>query len=179
MPFNWWKARAVETAVALFIVSAVISLSGTIADRQKELLPASAWFTVNEIYVPDFEVGALPDMIYDRVIHENFDGFWIVEVQKKTTNGMWATACSGNGVNEYDPEEVIPDNTVSWNWFIGRNCAVDPGSYRLKMTINLTRPSWPDKRLFSLSNQFQVLTPEQAAMRGSETCPKCGVRLHP
>lgn len=179
MPFQWWKARAVETAVALFIVSAVISLSGTIADRQKELMPASAWLTINEIYVPDFEQGTNPNIIYDRVIHENFDGFWIVEVQKQTTNGLWATECSGNGVNEYDPEEVIPDNTVSWDWFINRKCRVEPGKYRLKMTINMTRPNWPDKRLFSLSNQFYVLTGEQARMRQTGPCPLCGRESHP
>jgi hypothetical protein len=156
--FGWWRSRFIELSAALVIVSAVISLSGEVATRQRELLPADAWLTINEVYVPNFAIGANPEMIYDRVIHENFDGFWIVEAQTATPKGLWMTECSGNGVNEYDPTEVIPDNTVTWDWYSNGTCDLDkPGKYRLKTTYTMTRPGWPQKRIFSLSNVFTVV----------------------
>lgn len=158
--WDWWRARFAEGAVALVIATVVIQLAGEVSDRQKYLLPASAWFVVNEVYVPDFPVGEPPDILYDREIYENFDAFWIVEVQKQTPNGLWTTVCSGNGVNEYDPSEVIPGNTVSWPWFINADCMILPGTYRLKTTYTMTRPGWPQKRLFNLSNEFRVTARE-------------------
>lgn len=165
----WWRSRLGETAAALVIVFVVIQLSAQLANRQKTLLPASAWFVVNEIYVPDFYPGEYPNVLYDRVIRENFDGFWIVEVQRDTSRsgGLWTTVCSGSGVNEYDPAEVIPDNTVSWAWFTNTECDMDPGVHRLKATYTMTRIGWPQKRIFALSNEFRILDPENG-------CPMCG-----
>jgi len=165
--WSWWRSRLGETAVALVIVAVVVQLSGEIAERQKELLPASSWLVVNEVYVPDFEQGDYPNIIYDREIQENFDAFWIVEVQRTSDVGLWSTVCSGSGVNEYDPAEVIPDNTVSWVWFTNTECDMDPGVHRLKTTYTMTRPGWPQKRLFVLSNEFNVLDPDGG-------CPMCG-----
>ena len=159
---DWWKHRTVELVVALVISTGVVQVGGIVSWRQKELTPPNAWMTVREIYVPDFPADTRPDMIYDREIRENFNGYWIVEVQHKTDNGLWSTTCSGNGLNEYDPSEVIPNNTVSWPWFIGKDCAVEPGTYRLKVSYSMTRPNWPEKRLQAISNEFKVTAPEKS-----------------
>lgn len=158
--------------MALAIVAVVIQLSGEIADRQKELLPASSWLVVNEVYVPDFETGSCPNILYDRAIQENFDAFWIVEVQSTKNDSLWTTELSGSGVKEYDPAEVIPDNTVSWPWFTSTSCDVRPGLYRLKTTYTMTRPGWPQKRIFVLSNEFRVHPPE------TDFCPACNRALN-
>lgn len=159
----WWRLRFMESAAAAVVVFVVIQLSVEVADRQKELLPASSWLVVNEVYVPDFPVGEFPQIIYDRDIRENFDAFWIVEVQKTVESGLWTTLCSGSGVNEYDPSEVIPDNKTTWVWFTNTECEMEPGEYRLKTTYTMTRLGWPRKRLFALSNQFHVTDPEAAS----------------
>ena len=52
--------------------------------------------------------------------------------------------------------EVISNNTVTWSWFIGNSSEVEPGQYRLRVTYTMTRPGWPAKRIFVLSNQFNV-----------------------
>jgi hypothetical protein len=165
-------------AVALVIATVVVQLASEVSDRQKDLLPASAWLVVNEVYVPDFEEGKPPMVLYDREIHENFDAFWIVEVQRKTVGGLWSSVCSGNGVNEYDPAEVIPNNTVSWDWYINAKCEVPPGTYRLKTTYTMTRPGWPQKRVFNTSNEFKVTAQgvASALQPGSRQCGqgKCG-----
>ena len=156
---QWWKRRTVELAVALIIAAGIIQIAGAVSWRQKELTAPNAWFVVWEIYVPDFPADKRPDLIYDREIRENFNAYWIVELQKKTDNGLWSTACSGNGLNEYDPSEVIPGNTVSWPWFIGDDCKVTPGVYRLKASYSMSRPNWPEKRTSAISNEFRVTPP--------------------
>jgi hypothetical protein len=156
---GWWKRRLIELAIALTISSGVIHLGVAVSARQKELTPPNAWLAVREIYVPDFRVDEFPNLIYDREIRSNFHGYWIVEVQRQTVEGLWSTSCSGDGVNEYDPSEVIPNNTVSWSWFIGNDCSglLEPGRHRLKVSYSMTRPGWPEKRITAFSNEFEVL----------------------
>lgn len=158
MDLGWWKRRLVELAVALALSTGVVQIAGIVSWRQKELTPPNAWLAIREIYVPDFAMGETPDLIYDREIRANFNGYWIVEVQKKTEAGLWSTVCSGNGINEYDPSEVLPNNTVSWRWFIGEKCeALGVGVYRFRASFSMSRPGWPEKRLTALSNEFRVL----------------------
>lgn len=155
--WGWWKRRIVELTMALVLTAAVIQIAGVISWRQKELMPPNAWMAIREIYVPDFEISTRPDLIYDREVRANFNAYWIVELQRQTENGLWSTTCSGNGLNEYDPSEVIPGNTVSWPWFVGKDCLVAVGVYRFKVSYSMSRPGWPEKRLQALSNEFRVL----------------------
>lgn len=152
----WWKLRIAETVVAIVLATCLIAVAGVVADRQRTAVPASAWLRVNEIYVPDHPVGSNPAMIYDRIVGEEFEGFWIVEVQRQTYTGLWTTTCSGSGVSNYSPGKIIENNTVSWGWFVGEKCPVPPGLYRLRITYTLSKPGWPPKRVFVLSNEFKV-----------------------
>lgn len=152
----WWKLRLFETGIALVLSTSLIAVSGVVADRQKGAIPAAAWLRVNEVYVPDHPSGSNPAMIYDRVIGDSFEGFWIVEVQRQTYTGLWGTVCSGSGVSQYVPGKVIENNTVTWDWFVGDACPVPPGLYRLRITYTLSKPGWPPKRVFALSNEFKV-----------------------
>lgn len=154
--WSWWKSRIIELTVAVLMASAVIQVGEIVSDRQRESVAASSWMRVNEVYVPDFRAGESPTIIYDRTVLEQFEAFWIVEVQKKTDTGLWATVCSGSGVNSYDPTEIIENNTVTWDWYIGQPCRVEPGRYRLRSTYTMSRPNWPAKRVFNLSNEFVV-----------------------
>lgn len=152
----WWKLRIVETVIAVFVASCLIVVAGVVADRQRTAVPAAAWLRVNEIYVPDHPVGSNPAMIYDRIVGDEFEGFWIVEVQRQTYTGLWTTTCSGSGVSNYSPGKIIENNTVSWEWFVGDACPVPTGHYRLRATYTLSKFGWPAKRVFALSNEFRV-----------------------
>lgn len=154
--FAWWKHRFFELLAALGLASFVIVISQAVAERQQELVPANSWLMVNEIFVPDFLSGQDVVLIYDRNILEPFEGFMIAEVQSQSSTGLWLTMCSGSTVRDFFPGEVIENNTVSWSWFIGNACEVDPGQYRLRVTYTMTRPGWPAKRIFVLSNRFNV-----------------------
>lgn len=154
--FNWTKARLAEAALAVFIVFLIVQFRAQIDQRDREALPASAWFQVNEIFVPDFRTGENPDMIYDRTIREDFRGFFVAEVQEQQPNGLWFAACSGSGASDYEQTDVIPDRTVSWEWFLNRECDVSPGTYRLRVSWDMRKPGWPTKTTVALSNIFTV-----------------------
>lgn len=155
------RRRLMEVSIALLLSASVVSLSDRIRYVERVRLPPSAWFQINEVFVPDHRVGSNPKMIYDRTVRERFRGFWIVEVQRFEPGGrdtdLFSPACSGSGISEYEPADYIPDNTVTWQWFIGRECDVPPGQYRLRVTISMKRPGWPEKEIAPVySNMFRV-----------------------
>lgn len=166
----WWRLRLIELSFALIVVYVVIQLAQAVGERQeallqrqKDLLPASAWFEVHEIYVPDHEVGSNPLLKYDRTIHESFTGFWIVEVQLVRPDGLFTNVCSGDGVNDYDLDEILENDEVTWEWMLDRPCAVPDGQYRLRASYVMTRPDWPEKRVMAYSNVFRVTSPSKIA----------------
>lgn len=154
--FEWTKTRLGEAALAVFIVFLVIQFKGQMDLRAKQAIPASAWFEVNEIFVPDHRVGENPEILYDRTIREDFRGFFVAEVQRMEDSGLWFAACSGSGASDYDTSDVIPNRTVTWEWFLNRECAVDPGVYRLRVSWEMKRVGWPTKTTVALSNTFTV-----------------------
>lgn len=166
--FPWWRQKLLELCIAVVLALSVINYSHTSEQqrlndelRQKELLPASAWFLVNEVFVPDHEQGSNPLMIYDRDVLEGFQGFWIVEVQSVRGADLFQNSCPGGfGNSYYDPSEIIEDHKVTWTWFIGRTCAVPPGEYRLKIHYTMKKVGWPEKEVTVYSNTFQVLPTE-------------------
>lgn len=153
---RWVWRRALELGTALLLAVGVITFAEQAQRAYRHTIPAAAWFEINEIYIPDFRVGEDPQIIYDRSILEWFLGFWIVDVQRKQANGMWATICTGNGTSEYEPSEVIENNRVTLEWFLGRPCPLSVGTYRLKSTWSLSRPGWQPKTVFHTSNEFTI-----------------------
>jgi hypothetical protein len=153
---GWWRYRFLELAVALIIVSAILFISERIEDRRRSYIPAASWFRVNEIFVPDHRSGANPNMIYDRTILVNFQAFWVVEVHRVQDDGLFSLACQGSDVNDYEVRDHLSDNRVVWSWFIGRECAVPEGRYRLRASWNMKRPGWPEKSVVAYSNIFRV-----------------------
>lgn len=155
--WSFWSRRLIELTAALALAFLVIQLSTAVGSRQKRLLPGTAWLVINEIYVPDHRQGENPLLIYDRLIREDFTGFWIVEVQRVQPDGLFQHECAGFGTSQYSTDEVIADNTVSWYWLIGRPCAVPPGDYRLRISYTMKRPGWPEKEAIAFSNIFRVV----------------------
>lgn len=158
---RWWGQRLIElaAAVALFYMSvALIEYREAVS---KANVPAEDWFVVNEIYVPDHPVGSNPNMVYDRTILVGHRGFWIAEAQRISPDGregLFENACTGSGVDDYDPSDVLgPDSTVDWTWFFGRPCVVPPGAYRIQLTRDMTKPGYPVKQDQNFSNTFHVL----------------------
>lgn len=150
------RIRLAELAVATILAGATIWGVTTARDFRRDAVPASEWFAIKEVFVPDHVMGEDPQMIYDREILQPFRGFWIVEVQERSAGTLSYTACTGSGVNDYDLDDHLPGDTVDLSWFVGRECKLAPGAYRLRVSIDKSRPGWPVKHTLAYSNLFTV-----------------------
>jgi hypothetical protein len=151
-----WKQRILEAVIATALAVLTIQVITHFRMIARDAVPVSAWFSVTEIFVPDHLAGTDPVMVYDRTIFENVRGFWIVEVQRREYGDLSFTECTGYGINDYDVSDVIPENKVSLSWFIGRQCNLKPGTYRLRVSYSFKKDGWPVKDLTVLSNTFVV-----------------------
>lgn len=159
---RYWALRLAESLIAVGLAFVFITLMEYREDQRKLDIDAADWWQVNDIFVPDHEAGSNPNMIYDRTILHPHRGFWVVEAQRQNVDmqgGVFGAACTGSGVNDYDMEDVIPGNTVTWAWFFGRPCAIPPGVYRLQLTKDMTVPDYPVKSARNFSNVFRVYEP--------------------
>ena len=157
---GWWVGRTFEISVALLVFYVAVTLIEYRESVAKTETPASEWFVLNELYVPDHKVGDDPLLVYDREILSDHKGFWIAEVQLVDaggSDGLFQNICTGSGVNDYNMNETLgPDSEVHWTWFFGRPCVVPPGRYRIMLTRDMTKPDWPVKRHRDISNVFVV-----------------------
>lgn len=153
----WVRNRAMELLVAMAFVYVITAGLEQRDAVRKANVPADAWFEVHEIYVPNHVAGSDPMILYDRTIRENFTGFWVVEAQRRDSQGRFSNVCSGSGVDDYTPEDFLPEEGVRWTWFFGRACAIPPGTYRIAAVWDMRRPDYPLKRQRARSNLFEVL----------------------
>jgi hypothetical protein len=152
----FWRLRAVELAVAVVLAIGVIYFSNTFTLQYRKSVVPNAWFVVNEIFIPDHEAGSNPDMIYDRLVRQPFTGFRVVEVQREEAGGLFSATCQGSGISTYDVDDFNFANKVKWDWFVGDDCRVDPGRYRLRVKWSIRAEGWPEKQVISTSNIFTV-----------------------
>lgn len=152
------KFRVFEFSAAAVLAVGLIHLADRAQEENRKAMPASAWFEINSVFVPDFDYGTNPTLTYDRAIKEPFRGFWVVEVQQRDPGtGGFVLRCSGSGINDYEPQDYIPENLVTWNWFIGGRCPdLPPGSYRIRISWVLKKPNWPEKQTVAYSNLFTI-----------------------
>lgn len=159
---RYWAEKGTELTVAAVAALGLMVFMQSREEAAREAVEASDWFVVNDIFVPDHEVGSNPLMVYDREIKGTHRGFWIVEAQRQDRQGetVFVNECSGSGVDNYDTADSLPEAGVTWTWFFGRPCPVPPGIYRLEMTKDLAKPGYPVKSMRpKYSNTFRVYAP--------------------
>jgi hypothetical protein len=128
---------------------------------------------MRNIAVPDFIEGTDPLITYAREIRKQFIAQWIVEVHPVGAKENY-TICTGSGINNYEPFEVIPENGTTLSWFIGKQCNLGPGKYILDATWSIMSEDMPPKIIRFASNPFTILprgsqlflTPDQVLKLG-------------
>lgn len=133
----------------------------------KSSAPATEFFEVKNINIPDFTQGTDPVMAYDRTIKKNFIGTFIVEIHKAEKD-VHNAVCSNSATRTYKANEQPPD-IVTLDWFVDRKCGLPPGQYVVETTWKIEAEGYPAKEYSALSNVFRVLpegaqayvTPEQ------------------
>lgn len=118
--------------------------------------PASYWFEVDHISVPNAKVGKPIVMEVQRSIHRPFSADWHVVVRRRTTAGSWVITCAADGSTDYLPEASLPQpTTLDW-WTNGRCPSLTPGTFRIHTTWQLEPQYVPTKRVTAVSNIFEV-----------------------
>lgn len=155
--FVWWRFRIAELSVAICLLAAILYLRDNVQARWRSDVAPGAWLTINDIYVPDHAVNEVPEITFDRTIKAEFQGYWIVEVQRQDEDANFRLICTANGVRNYDPAYAIPNKTVGWQAFAAGQCQGLPaGEYRVRVTWIMRKPGWPEKTLVAYSNVFRI-----------------------
>jgi hypothetical protein len=152
----WWRNRLAELAVAIVIAIGVIYFSNLSIQQYRATIPPNAWIAINEVFVPDYAAGEDPLIIYDRTVRQNFSGLWVVEVQREEPDALFSPVCVGTGATNYSTDVVLPERRVALSWYIGKDCNLKPGRYRLRSTWTIQMPDWPEKKTSNTSNIFTV-----------------------
>jgi len=155
--WEFWRFRAIELAVAIVIMIGVIYFTNLVTKQYRASIPPNAWFAVAEVFIPDHAEGEDPQIIYDRSVRQDFSGMWVVEIQRQEPGALFSPACVGSGVTEYRIDTVLPDRRVPLSWFLGKDCKLKAGSYRMRATWTIQLPDWPEKKTTYTSDIFKVL----------------------
>lgn len=158
----FWRSRVIELVVAMMSVYLLTAYIEKRELTQRAAVPASDWFVVEELFIPDHEVGSNPQIVYARQIRQPFRGFWVAEAQQRGEDDRSAgffTQCTGSGTNDYELTDILPNDRVSWSWFFDRPCVIPPGTYRVVVSYDMMRPDYPVKRQEARSNVFRVYAP--------------------
>lgn len=144
------------------MLAIVVFLGGSEAYRiwrlnSVHLVPASAFFEPLQLEIPDFQVGKNPIIFYDRVIHQEFVADWIVEVQLIQSDGSPLAVCVGENTNIFQPEKKLPVGGATLWWFVGEDCFLGAGTYRIVANWIIERPgATGDVTTRLASNLFKV-----------------------
>lgn len=149
-----WKPQRIDILAVAIAISGILFWYGH--DRSvKRDTPATDWFSVRNISVPDFIEGDDPIIIYDRDIKKPFSATWSVEAHGATASTNYAI-CTGSGTNKYEPGETLPESGVKLSWFIGKECSLPEGAYNLEVNYEIRPAGYPPKVYTATSNIFNI-----------------------
>ncbi len=145
------QGLVISVAAALFVVGAAVAT--WVLQVDNATAPASAWFTVDKMIVPDHKAGENPDIEFERTIKRNMSGRWAVETQ--SYNGSrWVTVCRGSGLSNYSVDEDLP-RPITLDWFRGA-CDEKPGLQRLQTVWLFSDEEGLTRSVISESNEYTV-----------------------
>lgn len=161
-----FRFQRIDLLAAVFAV-AIVAVGFRWVEAFKVSAPASHWFEVYDVYVPDFVEGDDPPIIYDKVVRKPFVGEWVADI-RPFTEGTPAAVCVGSGTSHYAVEEQAKENPTL-EWYIGKDCKLPPGTYTMSTVWEVRPEGYPTKYVEKNSNVFTVfprgsqmfLTPEQ------------------
>lgn len=130
-------------------ISGVVVVTAWLAYEQavtksRELAPATDWFEVYEIVIPDFTKGTDPDVLYRRAIKQDFSGSWTVTIFKKDDPGV--VACRGSGEARYRTSTKLPNERMPLSDFADPGCVQLPfGCYYGHVHWDISPDGYPAK----------------------------------
>jgi len=145
--------------VAYILVIGAMLMWGTTQVKQyiRDTAPASDYFVVNQIGIPNFTVGENPKILYDRVVLQDFSATFTAEIQDAST--LQAVCTSTKTVN-YSPDKDLPKDGPTLSWLMYReplpDCQPPVGTYRVQICWTIERLDAIPARMCANSNTFSV-----------------------
>lgn len=155
------KRVDIYSAIAAIVVVAVWMQYSRYNDQSR---PASEWFEVDTLNVPDFVEGENPIIAYQRTVHNSFTGSYkIVILHAEDEQG--AIECLNSKEIDYIAGRNPP---AAWKLsrFFGdaewTECSkkLKPGEFQIRASWDVKVPGLDTKTYLKLSNVFWVLPKE-------------------
>lgn len=139
-------------AVGALVLGAMLSMVSLIEYRYRA--HSDKWLVVRSVNVPDVVAGIEPTLLVERTIVAPFWGDWVATIRRFDDRGP-VIVCSGSGRSNYAVDAQLP-SPLPLGWWMGRECPLAPGVYRLDTTWKISPPGYPAKIVHRSSNIFQV-----------------------
>jgi hypothetical protein len=142
-------------AILIALIAAAVMVNGAtwFFRVERAIAPASDWFEVHTLHIPDHEIGTNPVVDFTRTIKQRLAGQWSVETQK-LIGARWRTVCRDGDLSFYSPDEDLP-NPVRLNWFRGR-CNEVVGEQRLQVVWMFVDQTGQTRAVLRESNTYKV-----------------------
>lgn len=141
------KRKAWQLHDTVLVLLFVLVVGAAVSNSFRSDVKADDIMIVNKVYIPDFESGEDPPVVYYRSVLEEVHADWEVKIYSVETKDL---VCTGSGRGHYLPGEDVSGNSLSW--YVGKFCDYDLGQY-------LARTEWifdNGLRIRNTSNVFTV-----------------------
>lgn len=146
------RVDAYAAIVGAALLTGWFAYSSTVKDAS----PATDFFSIETLNIPDFVEGNDPVMSYSRTIKQNFFGTYIVEIVDVKANRASLPVCINSGSRNYTVGKKLP-NPVTLGWFVNKDCGLKPGQYIANSTWKIEADGYPPKSYDKSSNVFRVI----------------------
>jgi hypothetical protein len=146
-----------DLAYILVIGASLMWLTGQVQQYRRDTAPASDYFVVNQIGIPNFTLGENPVVLYDREVKQAFSGSFTAEIQDAANLNV---ICPSTKTFNYDPAKQLPREGVTLSWLMYReplpDCKPPVGTYRVEICWTINRIDAVPVRMCEHSNTFSV-----------------------
>lgn len=146
-----------DVAYILVIGASMMWLTTQVKQYMRNDAPASDYFIVSQIGIPNFTVGENPLVLYDRTVLQDFTAEFTAEIQDAST--LQAVCTSTKTVN-YSPDKDLPEGGPTLSWLMYReplpDCNPPVGTYRVHICWTIDRVEAVPVRMCEHSNTFSV-----------------------
>lgn len=153
-----WEAFTAFAIAMLFIVPwAIFSLIEDVSRLKLMNSEPEDYFIVSGVTVGNAVEGEQPRVIYDRTVVRPFRAVWTSAVfALPERDGVNYGVCNNSSTADYTPDTRLPAS-VSLEWFIEKDCNLQPGRYVLKTTWEIRLDYNIRKYVRATSNVFEIL----------------------
>lgn len=153
----WEFIVALSLALLLITPWMVLNLIEDVSRLKVQQSEPEDYFIVASIVVGNAREGSQPQIIYDRTIVRPFRAVWTAAVfALPERDGVNYGVCNNSSTADYETDTRLP-GSVSLEWFIEKDCNLQPGRYVLKTTWEIRLDYNIRKYVRATSNVFEIL----------------------